>query len=163
MFAGWQGFAPCCSYPWSAGGGSLCHCSCCCSQLFTHASGPCSESQSLPGRCQVHKMCFSTAPSSSILSSHRSSRPPLSLSIVLHQLVPHSLLFFFFFFVSAFSLFAYNSCLSYFLPVSSNNISLPPAPSLSFISRLLSILLPPCPSDPALHPCSGCVFLLYAL
>lgn len=25
-----------CSYPWSAGGGSLCRCSCCCPQLVTH-------------------------------------------------------------------------------------------------------------------------------
>ena len=99
----------------------------------------------LLGHCQVHRMCIILAPSSSILSSHKPSWSPLSLSIVPAPACPTFSPLFFYFFVSAFSLFAYNSCLSYFLPVSSDTISLPPAPSLSFISRLFSILLPPVP------------------
>lgn len=64
----------------------------------------------------------------------RPSQSPLTcLSHILFSL------FRFCFFVSEFSHFAYNFCPSYFLPVPRNTISLPPAPSLSFISRLLSV------------------------
>lgn len=48
-------------------------------------------------------------------------------------------------------------------PIHSQSQAVPPVPSLSFMSRLLSILLPALPSDPALQPCSGYIFLLHAL
>lgn len=136
VFAGWQGSNPCCSRPEVLVGGA-----CAARAAALHR---CFRSlQSVPV-CTViagFRVCaFNLLPPAS--DPPRPSQSPLTcLSHILFSL------FRFCFFVSEFSHFAYNSCPSYFLPVPRNTISLPPAPSLSFISRLLSVLLPPCPLD----------------
>lgn len=122
--------------PRSAGGGSLRCQGCCSSPVFQVPT----VSPSLHSHCWIQSMRFNLLPPAS--DPPRPSQSPLTcLSHILFSL------FRFCFFVSEFSHFAYNFCPSYFLPVPRNTISLPPAPSLSFISRLLSVLLPPCPLD----------------
>lgn len=105
VFVGWQGFNPCCSYSWNATGASLCRFSRCCLQLFMGAPGPCSDSQPQT-TLETCTVFFDIVPSLSIAPS-----PTCPTFFVICM------------FVSAYSHFTYNSCLSYFLPVLSNTTS----------------------------------------
>lgn len=134
LWAGKASIPTAATHSWNATGASFRRFSCCCLQLFMGAPGPCSDSQ-------VQRMLeTSTVFLQTITIS----------SLFVHSSFMNLSHFFFFFvcmFVSMYYHFAYNSCLSYFLPVSAK----PPVPRLSLMSRLLSIFLLAQTSDPILQ------------
>lgn len=146
-FSGWHGVTGSVCL-WT--GESLCRVSHCCLQFFMDSPGPCSDSQ-VQRTLETSTVFLQTITVSSLFEKEESSFP-----------LPYLSQFGFFFFSCLFQHIPILLTIPGF-PIFSQSQAVLPVPSLSFMSRILSILLSAHPSDPALQPCSGYIFLLHTL